>query len=515
MHHPLGAFFEQHGEHRLTFSRLFYFADIRYFDGRNVVLLASNLALATLLALTFYRVTVRQTALSRSQRAGLAGAILLVTFSWKQNENFTWGFQNQWFAVYLFALCAFHAVDVCAEAQASGNLRRANGWLLTAIGSACVASYSMSSGVIVFPILLAQALFRRISLPRSGAVLVAGMFVFLAYFDNWHAAAGDGSLGTQLRDHPAGIIRYTLLYLGAPANNAAFQPVITYTFGIVVTLGLIVQCTRLTGRLCTTIKAPSLLALAVFVAMTALVTACGRLAIGLDSALVSRYTTASLACWLALAIFSALNACSERERRIVLIMSALAMVLLIAFQPTALNDDRELTYSRDIAGLALRAHVYDPTTTQAIYPFPDRLTVTAKAAEAAHLSLFSPDQTDYYVAPRHIVTGAACAGYIDSVSSTSTPGLIMATGWIYNAALHSVPRSIVITDTSGVTLGSGIAGGRRDDISQLFGSTARYSQWTVFAKAPPGTLIHAHGALAGNTFCTLAEAKQVTVGERQ
>jgi len=271
----------------------------------------------------------------------------------------------------------------------------------------------------------------------------------------------------------------------------------------------------MTGRLHTASKAPSLLALAVFVAITALVTACGRLTIGLDSALASRYTTASLTCWLALAIFSALNACSELERRIVLLVSALAMVLLIAFQRTALNADRDLTYSRDIAGLALRAHVYDPATTQAIYPFADRLTVTAKAAEAAHLSLFSPDQTDYYVAPSRIATGAACAGYIDSVSSTSTPGLIMATGWIYDAALHSVPRSIVITDTSGVTLGSGIAGGNRDDISRLFGPPARYSQWTAFAKAAPGTLIRAHGALAGDTFCTLAEAKRVTAGERQ
>jgi hypothetical protein len=33
-------------------------------------------------------------------------------FAWMQSQNFTQGFQNHWFAVYLFGLCAFEALDL-------------------------------------------------------------------------------------------------------------------------------------------------------------------------------------------------------------------------------------------------------------------------------------------------------------------------------------------------------------------------------------------------------------------
>ncbi len=137
MQNPWQAFFEQHNEHRLAFSRLIFFADVRYLGGRNVLSLIANLVLAGALATAFYRITLHHAPkLSREARFGLAGVALVFIFSWIQNENFTWGFQSQWFAVYLFALLAFHSTERTAEAEAGHERTKSLGWLAAALTSA-------------------------------------------------------------------------------------------------------------------------------------------------------------------------------------------------------------------------------------------------------------------------------------------------------------------------------------------------------------------------------------------
>ena len=116
---PLSAFFAQHNEHRLVLPQLIFFADMRYFGGRNVFSLTANLVLALLLAVMLYRVVARYLPNTRVDRAITAGLALTLVFSWAQRENFTWGFQCQWFAIYLFALCAFHSLERAAESKTS------------------------------------------------------------------------------------------------------------------------------------------------------------------------------------------------------------------------------------------------------------------------------------------------------------------------------------------------------------------------------------------------------------
>lgn len=220
MQDPWRAFFEQHNEHRLTVSRLVFFADVRYFGGRNVLSLIANLVLAGVLATMFFRIMVLYRAtLSREARIGLAGAVLVFAFSWIQKENFTWGFQSQWFAVYLFALLAFHSIDLTGEADARGERAKSLGWFATALTSAWLAAYSMSSGVLVFPILIVQAIYLRLK-PRELLVIACvTAAVWFAYFIDWHKPASSGNLATGLRDHPIAALRYVILYLGAPAHK--------------------------------------------------------------------------------------------------------------------------------------------------------------------------------------------------------------------------------------------------------------------------------------------------------
>ncbi|PCE25220.1 hypothetical protein BWP39_11895 [Paraburkholderia acidicola] len=512
MQAPWPAFFEQHNEHRLAFSRLIFFADVRYFGGRNVLSLIANLGLAGAFALAFFRITVHHCqTLTRGAQLGVAGAALVFSFSWIQNENFTWGFQSQWFAVYLFALLAFHSIDRAVECNAQREPRGSLGWLAVAVTSASIAAYSMSSGVLVFPVLMLQAIYLRLNLRGLLAILVIGITVWLTYFVGWHPVASSGNLATGLREHPFGILRYVLLYLGAPAFHAHLRQTGAYICGTFVLATLIIGCIRALQPGRKSLRATSLLAFAGFVGGNALLTAMGRLWLGLDTALASRYTTASLAAWLALIAFAALNSRSTTQRRCVLIVAGLATMLVLFDQRFVFIKEKNITYARMVAGLALRSHVYDRDITQAVYPFPDALIVTAKQAEIAQLSIFAPDQPDFLAPPAHVSADSQCNGAIDEISQTTTPGVYRASGWIYDAASKETPRQLVVTDSSGDTLGTGVSGGQRLDVDTIFGRPARFSGWTAFFKAPAGGGIRINGQTGSGAYCALPEERAITV----
>ena len=114
--------------------------------------------------------------------------------------------------------------------------------------------------------------------------------------------------------------------------------------------------------------------------------------------------------WLAIGIFAVLNAEAGKQRRRVLFIAVLATLLVASGQRLTFRSDRDLSYARLVAGLALRAHVYDPDIIKAIYPFPDALTPVAKRAETTQISIFAPDQPDYLAAPETVHANSACDG---------------------------------------------------------------------------------------------------------
>lgn len=509
MQDPWRAFFEQHNEHRLTFSRLIFFPDVRYFGGRNVLSLAANLVLAGALAASFFRIAIHhRPTLSREARFGLAGCVLVFAFSWIQKENFTWGFQSQWFAVYLFALLAFHAIDLSAEAQARGEPGKSSGWFVAALASGWFAAYSMSSGVLVFPVLIAQAIYVRLK-PRELLLLaVVTAAVWFAYFIDWHKPpSSGGSLTAGLSQHPFIALRFVLLYLGAPAFGARLGLIGGYVAGAFAFVALAVHSIKTLKPGGRHPQGLALLVFALFIAGNALLTAGGRLWFGVESALASRYTTASLAGWLALIVFAALNSRSAKQRKQVVAVAALAIVIVASAQRLTLRTDEDQTYARLVAGLALRAHVYDASVTRPLYPFPDVLAAIARDAEAAKLSLFAADQPDYLVPPDSISASLSCDGAIDDIAATSTSGIYRATGWIYAPGDHDVPHAVVVTDATGATLGTGVSGAQRDDIRKIYGRSASYSGWTAFFKAPANSGIKLAGQTAVGTYCAMKAVK--------
>ncbi|MBV8375251.1 MAG: hypothetical protein JO302_07045 [Candidatus Eremiobacteraeota bacterium] len=514
LHDPWHAFFEQHNEHRLVISRLVFFADVRYFGGRNVLSLTANFVFAGLLALTFFCIAERYRVPLRWTTFGLAGLVLIFTFSWIQSENFSWGFQNEWFAVYLFALLAFHSVELSAEANFQRDDVKSLGWMIAALVSATAAAYSLASGLLVFPLIIIQAAYLRIRFRELLVAAAAAASVWWLYLTGWRVPINghSGDVSAAFLRHPLEAVSYALLYLGAPAayalggSNAILgetRLVAALVCGIIAVAVLAKAAFVAWQRGPRMVRATSLLALATFAAGNALLAASGRLWHGILAALAQRYTTASLAAWLALILFATLNAGSATTRRLALVAGLLATILVVYAQRFAFEDDSTIKYGRLVAGLALRAHVYDPRFIGALYPEFPTLVRIAKEADAAKISIFSIHQGDYPVPPKRVDSTLVCDGQIDEIRPTATAGIDSATGWIYDASSNRVPRDVIVTDTQGTTLGNGVTGGATSNGLRTYGKRAQYGGWTAFFKPPKRGAIRVVAEATGGRYCRL------------
>lgn len=505
---PLRAFFMQHNEHRLFLSRIIFFADVRYFGGRNVFAITANIVLAALIALVIYRVAARHLRTSVSARIIAAGAALVFAFSWMQHENFTWGFQSQWFFVYLLALCAFHSLEVSSEFSAAGNVMRSRTWLVASIGSAALAALSMASGVLVSPVLVVQAFYLRFSRARIAFIGACTVAIWVAYFTNWHSPGGSGSLTVALREHPTALVAFVLLYLGAPAYYTGLGKGLTYAFGALVLLGL-GYAGRIAVRPGPRPMAVSLLAMALFLAGNAAITAGGRLSFGLQTALSSRYATAALLSTCSVLFFLCLNESNPGRRKWTVGIFMSVVVLTASCQRTVFHSMHVELYRKMVAGLALRSHVYDPAYTDAIYPDPVRLRGIASRAEASGLSIFAPDQPVYDVAPPSVHASEQCPGDIDDIMSTMTPGMFSARGWAFDPATRKFIQQVVLADTNGTVVGTALTGDEHPELRDITHSKDRFGGWIGFFRKPETEDIRAFGKLGPGRYCSLREGKRL------
>lgn len=498
---PLSAFFAQHNEHRLVLPQLIFFADMRYFGGRNVFSLTANLVLALLLAVMLYRVVARHLPNTRVDRAITAGLALTLVFSWAQRENFTWGFQCQWFAIYLFALCSFHSLERAAESKTSA----AAWWCATAIICGVMAAMSMASGLLVLPVLIVMALYLRLPISNIAALAVTCAATWVTYFHHWTSPTGV-SVTAAITQHPLGVFEYVMLYLGAPLfYSFPSWPSIAWIFGAVTITGVAIGVWRAVGT-DERPRAIALLATALFLVGNALITASGRYSLGLDSAMVSRYTTAGLLAIACTVLFLWLNASKGSVRTPIENCIALLAVLIFIGQPLALRSAHVEVYRKQIGGLALRSHVYDSTYTSGLFEAQALRSIVPRA-QAAGLSIFAPDSVDYPPLPDHVDSSAKCDGQIDEVMPTKTAGVFAARGWAVDPDTHKYVQSVLLATADGRVLGEALTGQSRNDLRQHTGIHNEYGGWVGFFQSPPDRQVVALGVLSNGRYCALTDAQ--------
>lgn len=463
-----------HNEHRILLSRAIFWVDLHVFRGSMVLLFTLNVLFSVCIFLCFFAALRRL--VPDGQRsitvAAAAGLIAVASFSWIQSDNFTWAFQSQFFLAYLVPLLSFCLLAWSAE-------RDSRPLFILALLIGMLGAATMANGVLASPVLVVLGLFLRLGWRRIAALGVAALVELIGYFHGFEAPPGHTTLMGVLREQPLDLLHYLLMYLGGPwffvfQGRSQWFPIIG---GVLLLTGIVaVGVSLLRARRAAPLQL-ALLAFLLFFGGTALGTASGRLSIGVEQAMSSRYLTPQLMAWSALLILLV----SQFRRFSQPLLVGLALVIplaLLHWQLLTLIPATHL-FGHKVAALAVQMGVRDSDYIGRVY-FNDRIIFgMADQAKREHLSIF--DDAPYRAYAEHAGKPierptAACKGYLDEAKVlTRQDGAYRILGWLTKADDFATPAFLLVADADGRVIGSALTGIPRPDVAQVIDPKAGQS----------------------------------------
>ncbi len=318
-HPAFRDFWAQHNEHRIVTGRLFGFADLYLFGGRNVSLFAEIIAFQCChLALLLFAIR-RFGSLPRRVYVTLSGFLLYCLFSPIQMENFVWAFQT------VFVLCSLLASACCVgalcHARRAARPEHSGGFAFLALAAGCafVAEITEANGLVAWVVLLFLAFALRFSRREKIVLFVVAALAIAVYFVGYKSPSPPGAIAQALR-HPGQVFHFIVTYLGRSWDpqlpNASAWPSVSESLTAIAIVGTIVSSVWCLWKP----RAFSPLQIALlgemlFVLGTAASTALGRMQFGgLQGATAIRYQTPALIFWVSLAAVIALQVRLEPDR---------------------------------------------------------------------------------------------------------------------------------------------------------------------------------------------------------
>jgi hypothetical protein len=470
------VWWELHNEHRIVLARILFWLDFKLFDGSVVFLIVCNYLLAVI-SVTMFSVILKTSRLGGRFTCAhwvLITSIISLCFSWIQSENFSWGFQSQFFLAQTLPLIALHFLFL-----ASTSAQHKNFWFAIAaiVGAMCAGT--MANGVIALPCMVAAAFFLRLSLSKTLLLICLASVVIALYLYGYNPPHRGGSPWAFLYGSPVELFLFTLTYLGGPFFYLAKNSLVAaQVAGTVLLLGWLLLSVRIFSLRTSN---SLLIMLSIFVAyliISALITSSGRVMFGMQYAVSSRYMTPALMAWCTMLIM--LTVYFQQRPRIVWAssISALAIVLLLLpRQALAHQSYSPYVFARLIAALALEIGVKDDEQILNSYFNPQNGLLLANEARHRKLSVFANpllaqtrEQLGKFSSNKKL---PPCKGSIDSVIPIPTDTrYLRVKGWIYRPDIKSVPRKLEILDGSGRIMGAALTGEKRRDIAKQLKSSS-------------------------------------------
>lgn len=482
---------EQHNEHRIVLARILFWMDLAWFQGAVWFLIAVNYVLAGISCAVFY-VCLKERLRDQQDKdfIQLLGLFLCAwLFSWSQNENFTWGFQSQFFLAQLAPLITFF----CLHKSVASSCHSGQWFIATCVlGIASLGT--MANGVLVMPLAFVLSILLRTSWRRSAVLGLLSVLGTTVYFYDYHSISGHGSLQQTLINDPIGMFRYVLLYIGGPFYALRGKGETALLLAQAAGFFLIISSAFFAIRALRTPRTSSLvLALLTFILYaggTAFGTAGGRLMFGLTQATSSRYMTPALMAWAALLILYApyLASIFARNRNKVLWPLLMLLALMIPMQLKALDPDKGVQFQREIAALALELRIQDQAQISTVYPSLEEALAFTEAPVNKNLSVFGlpPIKDGHLTIGTTIETSTPieCTGSVDSISVI--PGenrYASIDGWIYETKSSSAPKTLLITNDEKKVIGYALTGQSRPDVATVINEKADKSGFKGYVLA--------------------------------
>lgn len=501
----LSAWWEQHNEHRLVLSRLIFWADLRFFSGAMVMLYALNVVLALLIAacLGFLLRQLLPQPLpgTPADTTALCALLVLLCMSWMQSENFLWAFQSQFFMAYLMPLTAFTLL-----AHAHARAWRTGYWLALLAG-VCSAG-TMANGIAALPLLTLQALLMRLSRRDVFTLLLTSAVTLALFFTGWQTPKHYGAPESNLLARWPEVLQYLLLYLGGPwyfvLQHAAWWP--AQVAGLIWLALALTLTVRVLRQRPASPYAVALLILLAYLGLAALGAVRGRIILGVEQALASRYLTPQTIGWIALLLLSLQQWPALRHSRALWALLLSLPLLLLPQQWKAPHTEDYLVNGRVLPSLAVTLDIADLSSIGQINYEGRRTLDLAAPARRDGLALFG--QADIRLAQAYwagqgaplTVPAQVCQGVVEHAEPVpEQPDIQRMYGWLFDSTSQRTPSLIVLQDAHGVTQGVALSGYRRQDVvNALAQPRAEFAGFGGYLRAPlptddaPLTLVALH-----------------------
>ena len=462
------VWWELHNEHRLVLAKAFFWIDLEYFKGSMVLLFTLNVIFSALACITFI-VTFRGLVKGAKDNLlfyALSGVLVVLCFSWLQQENYTWAFQSQFHMAYLLPLWAMLAL-VKSKVENSMPL------FIIACVLGTLSAVTMANGLLALPVMIALAVLDRMRW-RYIAVLVLIMFcVYFSYFIDYIKPVGHPSLLSGLIDNPLGTLRYFLLYISGPFYGIfSFYQRLAMAMGGLFLIGCLWAFKH--TLICwykgdeQYIKLSGLLAFLVFVGGTALLTSLGRA--GHDPNIPSRYMTPAILGWCCLLVIFTTIYYKNIKKSLFPYMVFISLPLaLLPIQVKALAPPEHL-HVHKVAAVAAALGVHDKKIIDRVYFNMDRLFKIIEPARDKKISIFNEKYIKdmYYFGDKFsLKSSGKCNLYLDKVEEiTDSSGYSRVQGWAFDKNIRKVPDYIVFVDSTSHVGGFALTGGARGDVAK-------------------------------------------------
>jgi hypothetical protein len=410
-HFDLSVLWEQHNDHRIIFPEIAMAADSLLFHGRGFLPLGLLFAFQ-LLTVAIYAWMFRSAAdkLSPSLRWF---TILLVCglAAWPGMALF---FGHPFLVVWLFLQIG--VVTALAALPRSIGISIAGG---------VVATYSVGSGMLIWPILVLAAIALNLSRRRIAILAISGALFTGLYFAGYHPST---NLHPKLLfEQPVFALKWIAAYLSLPFGYVGAQTGLWSGFtGLGLLLALAIACSRKPRP-----ASVLFLGAALFVAASAVMAAAGRMApdrVIPSTELDVRFVAQPLWFWLSLLCAVAVTKWNWRIAAPV----ALLLAALTSATHSWIGSQLPAFQNNQLASLALETGVPDAALiSQTLYYEPELVEQQADKLRKRELSVFANGRFQWLgqraaaVFPRMDATPASGA----VTSTTLVEGGMRITGW--------------------------------------------------------------------------------------
>ncbi|MGO9604033.1 MAG: hypothetical protein ACLQAT_11645 [Candidatus Binataceae bacterium] len=514
----LGWFWSLLNEHRIPIPRLAILTDLYLFRGCGYFVLALIWLSQAGSALILISLSVEAIGRSREMRPWrlLAGGIVVCfLFSAAQMHNFSFPIgnlvENAFFSIFTF-FCLKQFVEKATRA-----------WIVAGALAAISSALCLASGIITMAFFAWECWMVRV--PRRFLLLIVAIYgaFMIAYF---HRNSGGAKIVTEALLHRRiEALEYFFVFLGNPWGPRLKTAAIMGVCGLILLLllrflkrSLEIQDDNRWNELedfsagyeILSDRFPpaslALFSIAVLIVGQALLTCFGRIYLGVEEALSSRYVTPVACFWSAELVLLLSLLLSARSSRLIVVY---CVVLLVAiFHTTVQNIGIGESWANrvpafELASNALRVGVFDSNVFRVVAPFraPPEVVSGGRAALLKHrLSIFSDNR--YTLLGRDLKEVAAetspdaCLGSFDIASGVGVLGGAKVQGWAWSKNEKSVPKLILLVDRAGIVVGLASGGIERPDvIAAIPEIDEQKTGWQGYAKE--GKQVSAYAIIEG------------------